>query len=147
MPEYLTHTREMYIGHLVTYKYVLYGQKKAELGKIVWHFQSMIFLQFFFACKFFTNIGKLYLKRKDFSCSFQIWSQNWNICYSKKVIKENANICDFLCVRNHFKCARLGPKLWLWSKNDMRPKKSKFSLCILIAIVCGDPMINKDFMG
>ena len=35
VPEYLTHTREMYIGHLVTYKYVLYGQKKAELGKIV----------------------------------------------------------------------------------------------------------------
>ena len=98
VPEYLTHTREMYIGHLVTYKYVLYGQKKEELGKIVWHFQSMIFLQFFFACKFFTNIGKLYLKRKDFSCSFQIWSQNWNICYSKKSYKGKCeHLWFFMC--------------------------------------------------
>ena len=65
---------EMYIGPLVTYKYVLYGQKYEELGKIVWHFQSIIFLQFFFVCKSFTNIGKLYLKRKEISSSFQIWS-------------------------------------------------------------------------
>ena len=77
--EYHIHTMEMYIGPLVTYKYVLYGQKYAELGKIVWHFQSIIFLQFFFVCKSFTNIGKLYLKRKEISSSFQIWSQNWNI--------------------------------------------------------------------
>ena len=111
--EYHIHTMEMYIGPMVTYKYVLYGQKYAELGKIVWHFQSMIFLQLFFVCKFFTNIGKLYLKRKEISSSFQIWSQNWNICSSKKVIKENANICDFFCVSNLSKHAHLGPKLWL----------------------------------
>ena len=35
VPEYLIHTMEMYSGHLVTYKYVLYGQEKAELGKPV----------------------------------------------------------------------------------------------------------------
>ena len=76
----------------------------------------MIYLQLFLVCKLFTNIGKLYLIRKDFSCRFQIWSQNWNICFSEKVMKESANIFDFFCVRNHFKRACLGPKL----KRDAR---------------------------
>ena len=89
-----------------------YMAKKSKIRENSVTFSKYDLFTVFFACKFFTNIGKLYLKRKDFSCSFQIWSQNWNICSSKKSSEENSNVV-FFCVRNHFKRECLGPKLWL----------------------------------
>ena len=92
---------------------IYYRAKKCRIRETSVTFSKYDLLQFFFVCKFFTNIGKLYLKRKKIACSFQIWSKNWKISSSKKSYEGKCENLWFFCVRNHFKRVQLGTKLWL----------------------------------